>query len=1140
MTPASLLIHKNNPMRIAPIQLFCAFLCAPFLLHAQARDSAAVARTVDSLVYAIDARIQKKDYQTAQQLCTDARKLAEETWGPRSEQEAKCMFQEARLLKELEQLDASEQIYLAAGDILLAKYGATSDEYISVINNLSGLYRQMGRYKEAERLLKQILEACNANPAIKDALRHKAEFNLGSVYRNLGRYQESEQLLNALLEKPNFKKDTVQYRNALSAQASNYSILGRYAASDSLYQLVLAQYAAALGRESAVYARELTNLINLYDDRGEVNRAIDTAMAALAIQKKIYGENHPIYARTLSNTANIFAGLGDYSKAETLQKQALEIRASRLGKDHPDYAMSLQNLGAIYASLGRAGAAEALYFQALELQRRKLGENHATVARTQGNLGTLYARLGIYDKAERNLLASLDGMRRSLGASHAEYARTLGNLSLLYADMGDNEKAVSYLTEAIRVSELTQGADHAATIGRYISLANLLNDTDPLRADSLTQALQIQMIRLGLEETKEYPRLLKCKADIQARRGEYAAAATQYAALYSDARARFGDDYPNNVEYATKAARSYLVLGNTEAALPYLIATYESDSRRLEQSRLFMSERELLVYTGKLADCFNLLTKARYIADTNGARLDTVLLDNLLLIKGVALQSGIKIRQALASDTLLQRLADASRMLQVRLNAAYQNPKVSRDTIAVLEWQADSIQKIQVRAAAASNSGLFAAAEIRPGEALRAGEAAVEFAHFQWLRNNGGASDSVLYYALVQFPGRAAPHFVPLFEEKQLARLLDKTGDDARQASNLYAAARSGELLDAAPAYGTALYNLIWRPLDSLLQAQKIKTVYFSPSGLLHRVAFAALPVDGKKMLSDRYALRRLGSTRSLAVKTPEPVADHFTAAVFGGIVYDRGDAASPSDSSMAMLPDNRLWRFLERPRSGVQARFDFLPGALQEARRLEQLFARRRVRTQSLTGLGATEEAFKALGADTVKSPDILHVATHGFFFPDPEKSRAGDSQDEHAFKWNENPLLRSGLALTGANAAWNGQSAPGNIEDGIATAYEISHLNLSNTKLAVLSACQTGLGDIKGSEGVFGLQRAFKMAGVDYLLVSLWQVPDQATADFMEAFYSAWLGGKTIHEAFAKAQKKMRKQYKSVYQWGAWVLVE
>jgi CHAT domain-containing protein len=181
-----------------------------------------------------------------------------------------------------------------------------------------------------------------------------------------------------------------------------------------------------------------------------------------------------------------------------------------------------------------------------------------------------------------------------------------------------------------------------------------------------------------------------------------------------------------------------------------------------------------------------------------------------------------------------------------------------------------------------------------------------------------------------------------------------------------------------------------------------------------------------------------------------------------------------------------------------------------------------------------------KSLGRDTVKSPDILHIATHGFFFSDPEKRKDQRFGEENAFKWNENPLFRSGLALSGANAAWSGQPTPGNIEDGIATAYEISHLNLSNTKLVVLSACESGLGDIKGSEGVYGLQRAFKMAGADYLLVSLWQVPDKETVEFMDLFYKSWLSGKTIHEAFAKAQKKMRKKYKEVYKWGAWVLVE
>ncbi|HRF17628.1 MAG TPA: CHAT domain-containing protein, partial [Chitinophagaceae bacterium] len=135
--------------------------------------------------------------------------------------------------------------------------------------------------------------------------------------------------------------------------------------------------------------------------------------------------------------------------------------------------------------------------------------------------------------------------------------------------------------------------------------------------------------------------------------------------------------------------------------------------------------------------------------------------------------------------------------------------------------------------------------------------------------------------------------------------------------------------------------------------------------------------------------------------------------------------------------------------------------------------------------------------------------------------------------------PLLRSGLILSGGNYAWSGKAPIEGVEDGIATAYEISQLNLSNTELVVLSACETALGDVKGSEGVFGLQRAFKMAGVKKMIVSLWQVPDKETAELMTSFYNYWLKGKTIEQAFAQAQSDMRKKY-SPYYWAAFVLVE
>lgn len=1136
----------TNMAVFSRVWVFACIFLIPFSIRAQAVDTAAVARVVDSLIDAFDARIQKNDYPMAQRLCNEARQLAVKTWGPRSEYEANAMFQEARLLKELGQLDASVQVYLSAGEILFAKYGATSNEYLSVINNLSGLYKQMGRFIEAEGLINKILDACKSSPTIKESFCLKAEVNLATIYRELARYPESIAMLRSLLENPISKADNALYRHALSALASNYAITGKFEQSDSLYQSALTRYAATSGRESVDYVRVLSNLVNLYGDRGDFNRAIDTAMVAMDIQKKIFGDNHPMYALTLSNTANIFAEIGNYIQAEALQKKALEIREARLGKDHPDYATSLQNLGGVYSNLGREGEAEAMYFQALELQSRKFGENHPTVANTKGNLGILYARLGSYDKAERYMQSSLDGIRKSLGTTNSEYARMLNSLAQLYSDKGEDKKAVSNIMQCIRINMAALGSDHLSTIGLYISLANLLCETEINRADSLAQALKVKMIGLGLEETKEYPRLLASMARIQSRRGEHNDAGKIYASLLSESRARFGDDYPENVEYAMQAARCYLALGNPDSALPYLIFTQKLNRRRIEQSLLFMSENELMSYIDMLNDCFNLMARVRYTTNIAGAQLDTFLLDNLVFVKEIALRSGIKLKKEVQADSRLKYLADASRMLQAQINTVYQNRNVSREHIKALEWQADSIQKMQIRAISASNAGWFVSNNLKPGDALHAGEVAVEFAHFRWSGNKGTTSDSVLYFALVQFPASTTPYFVPLFEENKLIALLEKSSDDAGQSSNLYAAIRSGELLGAAPSYGTALYNLIWRPIDSLLNSpsvgrgrgEAIKTVYYSPSGLLHRVAFAALPVGDKKVLSDLYELHQLGSMCSLVVKTPEPVAANYTAALFGGVKYDRSEGRT--DSTAPEITDNRLWTLIENPRAAGVEGFDYLPGTAQEIRKLEKLLTQNKVSVQKNTGNQATEETLKALGRDTVKSPDILHIATHGFFFPDPEKHKEQHFGEENAFKWNENPLFRSGLAMAGANAAWTGQPTAGNIEDGIATAYEISHLNLSNTKLVVLSACKSGLGDIKGSEGVYGLQRAFKMAGVDYLLVSLWLVPDKETVEFMDIFYQSWLGGKTIHEAFAKAQKKMRNKYKEVYKWGAWVLVE
>ena len=208
------------------------------------------------------------------------------------------------------------------------------------------------------------------------------------------------------------------------------------------------------------------------------------------------------------------------------------------------------------------------------------------------------------------------------------------------------------------------------------------------------------------------------------------------------------------------------------------------------------------------------------------------------------------------------------------------------------------------------------------------------------------------------------------------------------------------------------------------------------------------------------------------------------------------------------------------------------LPGTKKEIETIKDLYVNEDLKYEMILSNDAVEEKLKA-----VKNPQTLHIATHGFFLEQKEPE-PGEEID----KYVENPLLRSGLILAGANS----YLSKGHInndssltDDGILTAYEAMNLNLDKTDLVVLSACETGLGEITNGEGVYGLQRAFKVAGAESIIMSMWTVDDNATQELMTAFYEEWLKTGNKHLAFNKAQKRIKDKWKYPYYWGAFVMV-
>ncbi|MFY0644214.1 MAG: CHAT domain-containing protein [Bacteroidia bacterium] len=372
------------------------------------------------------------------------------------------------------------------------------------------------------------------------------------------------------------------------------------------------------------------------------------------------------------------------------------------------------------------------------------------------------------------------------------------------------------------------------------------------------------------------------------------------------------------------------------------------------------------------------------------------------------------------------------------------------------------------------------------------------------------------YYTFVSVRNQPCVEIIPLFKESEIKHFMNSS-----KPNNLYST-RGVTVTNTQPRMPLldSLYSMIWQPILSKLG--DYDTIYFIPDGILNlvsnRTVFDSKSENRNKELyqiSDYKLLRNLN--------TPE-INDLL---LIGGIDY-RFDTSNKKK--------NQTISEFSRSLGKNENSWNYLPGTMAEINNIDSLLSMPSIKVEKWSSTSASESQFKNLSGN---SPEVIHIATHGFFFEHSNQIR--NFQLEHDRNNASDPLSRSGLIFSGANYAWNHGENPFQSDDGILTAQEISNLDLSNTKIVILSACETGLGDIDGSEGVYGLQRAFKMAGVDLIIMSLWKVPDKETTEFMTDFYAKWVSGFSVREAFNSAQHAMSMKYPERPEaWAGFVLFE
>ncbi len=945
-------------------------------------------------------------------------------------------------------------------------------DYGSIVYNLASFAMDMGNYQESERLFLELVNEDKKKYGTKSEEYAQTVKNLAELYKNTGRYKDAENTLRRLMREAGEKNP--QYPSIVTNLAMLYTTTGEFSKSEKTFTRALGLIENGVGSASADYVVALANLSFLYQSAGRYSDAEQTLTDAVAILDRLQGENTEVRSLVVNYMGIVKRRLGLYDDAVRYLQESLALDAELFGEDSPNYAFSLDALGLAYTYQGKHAEAIATFQKALEIIAALMGEESFDYSFTQANLALAYINDGQLDVALNTMTNVLKTDQKVLGEDHPDYANSVHDMGNLYFKRQNLAEAERYFAESLRIRIKAIGATHP----KYAETTN-----------------KLATLKWAQRDTKAAEALYK-----ETFANFFGQINTFFPILSEDEKSTF---------YYTKLRKAF----------------EEFNSFAVEQNK------ENPALTGDMYN-FQLATKGLILYATNKVRESI-------------LNSG--------DSTLINKFGDwISQKEQIaRLYSASDEEIETRNRkIDSLTQLANTLEK-ELSTASAAFANTFVQKDYtwqNVRDQLKPGEAAVEIVRFREFKpdSSGFFTDEVYYAALiVRHDTQTQPDIVIIRNGNNM---------ENRYLANYRNAIRYKIEEDHS-------YGLFWKPIANKLTG--VKKVYFSPDGVYNQISIYSLrnPATERYTL-DEIAIQIVTNTKDL-IDSPagsSPALKDGKAMLIGYPNYHKGSfeemiAQTTTTGDMASAADVRGTRGTrgsapaeENTRGGVSRGLPrgirgnlnryinsndllaLLPGTKVEVEKISSLYASANQNSDIVLGDSAVESSIKE-----VKSPKTLHIATHGFFLENPNADEAVDT------KYVQNPLLRSGLIFAGANsylASGEISNNTGN-EDGILTAYEAMNLSLEGTDLVVLSACETGLGTVQNGEGVYGLQRAFKIAGAKSMIMSMWTVDDDATQELMTTFYQTWLKTGDKHGSFITAQRELKKKYPEPYYWGAFIMI-
>jgi CHAT domain-containing protein len=871
--------------------------------------------------------------------------------------------------------------------------------------------------------------------------------------------------------RPATEKDRIAFEACkLITQASRLNDAGKYDEAIPLAQQALEASEKALGPEDA-YVGELAERLGLMQrTKGNYANAERTLERAISISEKALGKESAQTALAENALGLVYRSTQDDVKAERFLQLGLETMEKSLGGDHPYVALCLMNIAGLQLQRGDSPTAIADLQRALAIADKSVEPDHFLMIALPHNLGDAYLNRGDYDRAEPLTERALKAAEQKYGPDHPNITNSLQNLGSIARIKKQYPRALELLWRAEKIREKNLGPRHQSTLALLINIGNVYKDQG-----DYTKALELYHQALdGLEVTM----------------GPYHNLTLMSLANITSVHSIQGDVL-NAVLYQARADRVV--------------------EKQIELNLAVGSERHMLAYSDWMADRTDrtISLHVQKFPDHPVARemAAAAILQRKGRVLDAVAETIAALRQRLKPDDrkLLDQLAGTdSELARVALSGPGRTPPDEyKKKLAALEERREKLEAEVSR----STAGYFeqtdpvTIAAVR--KAIPANAVLIEFAVYHPFNPQAidGSDDRYgeARYVTYVIPGRGEVQWKDLGSVKEIDQMLDAL----RQALRDPDSADIKQLARAAD-------EKVFEPIRPLLG--NATQLLISPDGELNLVPLEAFSDAQGRYLVERYSISYLTSGRDLLrMQISRPSGS-------GPLLIADPLFGEPGTTQMAGMaqPKGATRPFKNRRRSVTTAGdlsgvyFAPLSATAQEARSIQALFPEARV----LTGQQATTAVLKQVDA-----PLILHIATHGFFLEDP--AHDAKEADKPAKPRIENPLLRSGLALAGANLQKNGKN-----DDGIFTALEASNLNLWGTKLVTLSACDTGVGEVKAGEGIYGLRRAFFRAGAETLVMSLWPVSDNVTREMMTAYYTGLKRGLGRGEALHQAELAMLKR--------------